>query len=151
MKTRIFLLFIFFLAVRLSAQTAITAQSLTGVWLIDSGAFPMDIVKLKAYEIDKDSSRSYSGYEFSKNGTVTIVTHAAAGQMAFCGNGSPYIKKGTWIYKNKFIRLAVTGGYFAAGTYSYDKAYKIVSFEKGLLVLKKAKTYKNKRCETCMN
>ncbi|MBI2270265.1 MAG: hypothetical protein HYU69_07895 [Bacteroidetes bacterium] len=146
MRHKLFFVVFSLFCFRAIAQAAITSASLYGVWVIDSGAFPADIVKLKAYEA-KDSSRSYSGYEFLKNGTIKIANHSAG--KAFCGNGSPYIKKGTWFYKKQFIRLKVTGGYFAEGTYSYDLVYKIASFSNGLLVLRKTKTYKNKRCEMC--
>lgn len=148
MRYKLFFVVFSLFCFRTIAQTAITSASLCGVWVIDSGAFPADIVKLKAYDAAKDSSRSFSGYELLKNGTIKIANHSA-GKVAFCGNGSPYIKKGTWFYKKQYIRLKVTGGYFAEGTYSYDLVYKITSFSNGLLVLRKTKTYKNKRCETC--
>lgn len=148
MKTKLVLSFILLLCIRLSAQTAISSASFVSVWAIDSGAFPDNIVKLKAYEASKDSSRTFSGYEFSKDGKVTIVNHTA-GNLAFCGNGAPYIKRGTWFYNKKYIRIKVSGGYLAAGTISYDLVYKVASFSNGLLVLKKTKTYKNKRCEAC--
>ena len=148
MRYKFLFVFVSLLCIRLSAQTAITSASLCGVWVIDSGAFPDNIVKLKAYEAAKDSSRSYSGYEFMKNGTIAIVNHAAH-NLAFCGNGAPYIKKATWFYKKQYVRLKATGGYFAAGTYTYDLVYKIASFSNGLIVFRKTKTYKNKRCEAC--
>lgn len=151
MKSAKLFLFLFsILTFRASAQTVFSAQTLQGVWLIDSGAFPGNIVKLKAYEASKDSLRNYSGYELVSSGDVKIVQHSV-GNLKFCGNGSPYIKTGKWTYKKKHLRLIISGGYFAAGTYSYNISYKITSFENGLLILRKARTYKNKRCESCPN
>ena len=132
----------------LKSQTKLSAKELTRIWLMDSGLFPQDAVKMKAYEEARDSALTYSGYNFAENGEITLVSHNA-GKFKFCGNGTPYVKKGTWFYKKGYVRITIDGGYFAAGTYQYDLVYRVASLNNGSLVLKKTKTYKNKRCEHC--
>ncbi len=147
MLKKLLLIIISIVSIELSAQP-LNSKALEGIWLIDSGAFPMDIVKLKLYNSSTDSSRSYQGYELAKSKEITIVRHTA-GNMAYCGNGVPYITDGTWSYKRKCIRLKVKGGYYAEGTYAYDLMYKITHFSNGELTLRIHKTYKNERCESC--
>lgn len=147
MLKKLLLIFISIVSIQLSAQ-CLCSKALQSIWLIDSGAFPMDIVKLKLYNSSTDSSRNYQGYEFTKAQEVTTVRHTT-GNVAYCGNGVPYINEGTWSYKRKYIRLKVKGGYYAEGTYAYDLKYKIIHFSNGELTLRIHKTYKNERCETC--
>lgn len=134
------------------AQTSLDAKMLssTKCWVIDSGSFPDNIVKLKAYNALRDSVHPFTSYVFSNKGIVALNLYSPPNIPLFRGNGTPYITKGSWTFKNPYVRLKVSGGYLASGTYSYDVVYKIQSFKDGSLILHKTKTYKNKKCETCI-
>jgi hypothetical protein len=143
---RLFIFFCFF-GFDIQGQPVISSDALQGVWAQDSANFPDDIVKLRLHS-DADTMRFYSCYEFLKDGTVKMSSHAPHGRL-MCGNGIPSLKSGIWSFKNQELRISMNGNYLAAGTFDYDLLYKIVTLSKGELILKKFKTYKNSRCETC--
>jgi len=146
---RLFIICLFFIACSGFAQLPVFAKSLLHVWVVDSGTFPDNVIKMKAYDAATDSSRFYQSYEFLEKGEIEFRMHYTRG-LLMCGNGTPYLKKGSWFFKNQYVRIKLSGGYFAAGTYRYDLLYKVEWASDDKLVLKKVNTYVNQRCESCI-
>lgn len=145
--------FLFTQTVFLPAQTTISAKILQGTWLTENGTFPDSLIRLRAIN-PNDSDHIYYAYTFDENGTVELAVRQPRG-LLICGNGTPHLRRGTWVFKNKSLRITLTGTYFAAGTFTYDLLYKAEELTNlqfasgGMLLLTKTKTYKNVRCTNC--
>ncbi len=126
---------------------AINKKELEKTWVIDSGAFPMNTVKLRAFA-EKDTAGMYTGYAFADSSKIIYIFHVPYG-VGVCGNGMNMVKKSKWTLKGNTLRIYFKGGYFGAGTYEYDILYTIVQITDNNLILKKKKTYKDYKCETC--
>ena len=124
-------------------------KSLQGTWLILRGSFPDSIVELRRLVLPLDSTKMITCYRLSNQGELTLFTYAPPFQK-LCANGLPYINKGEIIPKHhqRQLRVKIQGGYFMAGTFDYDIAYKLIQ-EPDHLVLVRTNFYRNKRCFTC--
>ncbi len=147
--------FLLIQAVSLHAQANLSAKTLQGTWITENGTFPDSLIRLRAITL-ADTAHVYYAYTFDENGTVELSVRQPRGLLV-CGNGTPHLRRGTWVFNDKSLRIKLTGTYFAAGTFTYDLLYKAEELTDlqftsgGMLLLTKTKTYKNVRCSTCRN